>query len=178
MDVANGDPYTLSELSLSAHAGTHVDAPRHLFPAGKTLDALPLETFVGEARVVELRGPAVTAEALEAARIPLDTSRLLLKTRADNQSPSSYLTEDAARWIARRGARLVGIDSISVDPEGSEDLPAHRILLGADIAIIEGLDLSAVNPGPYILACLPLKLRDADGAPARVVLIEDFTLLG
>ncbi len=177
MDAASGDPCTLSELSMSAHAGTHVDAPRHLFPAGKTLDALPLETFLGEARVVELPGPEVTAEALEAARIPPDTHRLLLKTRADSQSPvSSYLTEDAARWIAPRGARLVGIDSISVDPEGSADLTAHRVLLGAGVAIIEGLDLSGVNPGLYLLACLPLKLRDADGAPARAVLIEDFLL--
>ena len=86
--------------------------------------------------------------------------------------PDAFLHEDAARWIVKHGIRLLGIDTISVDAESSDHLPAHHILLEANVVIVESLDFTRVSPGQYIIACLPLKLEDCDGAPARVVLIE------
>lgn len=92
--------------------------------------------------------------------------RLLLRTEG------APLTPVAATWLVRRGVRLVGVDALSVDPVGANDLAVHRELLGNGVVVVEGLLLAGVAQGRYTLVCLPLRLADGDGAPARVVLIH------
>jgi arylformamidase len=170
-------PYELSLVSLSTHTGTHVDAPSHFVPGGASVDQLPLEILLGKARVVELlERDKIDRADLEALDLR-DDLRVLLKTRMSGQllkpgyhQDHVYLSEDAALYLAQAGIKLVGIDYLSVDRFGSTDFPAHRALLGAGVIVIEGLDLSEVDPGEYEMACLPLRVAGADGAPARVVL--------
>jgi arylformamidase len=122
----------------------------------------------------------VTAPDLAAARIPLRTKRLLIKTsnskfwaRGETEFHTDYvgLGPDAAEWLVQRKIELVGVDYLSVAP-WKESRPTHQILLSAGVVVVEGLDLSGVTPGSYELICLPLKLVGSDGAPARAVLMK------
>jgi arylformamidase len=177
MDMARGDPTTVSRLSLGVHSGTHVDAPVHFLVDGAGVDAFPLDHLLGEARVVEVGdGPSIGAAQVRAVD-PRPGERLLFKTRnsarcwqADHFLPDFvHLSPEAADLLAERGVRTVGIDYLSI--AGMEEgVPTHLSLLKKGICIIEGLDLSSVEPGSYELICLPLRLAGADGAPARVVL--------
>lgn len=171
------DGYNLTRISLGAHTGTHVDAPLHVLESGASVDQLPLEILLGKARVVEMAvRECIEREDLEDLDLR-DDLRLLLKTRMSGQMRLSqfqedhvHLSADAAEYLAQVGLKLVGIDYLSVDRFGSTDLPAHRALLGAGVILVEGLDLSDVDPGEYDMVCLPLRLLGADGAPARVIL--------
>ncbi len=171
-----GDPCSLTALAMSAHTGTHVDAPSHYLRGGRTLDAMPLSAVVGPALVLEIAdADAVTVRELAGRRIRRG-DRVLLKTRNSLNTPDlSRLANDyvavapaAAVWLAARGVAAVGVDALSVDPP--ESSAAHRTLLGAGIWIIEGLRLGGVAPGRYELLCLPLRLAGAEGSPARAVL--------
>ena len=180
--MADGDDLNLSKLALGVHTGTHVDAPYHFVADGTTIEQLPLEVLVGPTVVVHLPDvTTITAADLEAPYLPPETQRVLFKTRNSSlwaQGETAFqtgfvaLTLDAARWIVERPIRLVGVDYLSVDGFGSQGHPVHRTLLGAGVVAIEGLNLSRVEPGVYDMYCLPLKLVGADGAPARVILIE------
>jgi len=175
--LAAGSPYNLARFSLGAHAGTHVDAPFHFLADGATVEDLPLEILMGKARVVEI--PArdrIRREDLEALDLR-DDLRILLKTRMSGQlrvpefqEDFVHLTGDAASYLAQAGLKLVGIDYLSVDRYGTTAYEAHHALLGEGIVIVEGLDLSEVEPGEYEMVCLPLRIVGADGSPARVVL--------
>lgn len=170
-------PYSLSRMALTTHSGTHVDAPAHFLAGGATVDQLPLEILLGKARVVELLARERVERAdLEALDLR-DDLRVLLKTRMSGQmlkpgyqEDHVYLSEDAAHYLAQAGIKLVGFDYLSIDRSGSADFPAHHALLGAGVVVIEGLDLSEVEPGEYEMACLPLRVAGGDAAPARVVL--------
>ena len=175
--VAQGDPATVSRLSLGVHSGTHVDAPAHFLADGAGVDAIPLEHLVGEARVVAVGdGPSITEAQLRVVD-PRPGERLLFKTRNSARcwradrfvSDFVYLSLEGAALLAERRVRTVGIDYLSIAGM-SEGVPTHRTLLKQGITIIEGLDLLHVEPGRYELICLPLRLAGADGAPARVVL--------
>jgi arylformamidase len=158
-----------------------VDAPLHFVEGGASVEQLSLDTLVGPSLVVGF-GPdvdAITPAHLEALALPSRTERLLLKTRNsvlwdDPTHPfsSEYvaLTSEAATWLVGRGVRLVGIDYLSIQRFEDAEPLTHRVLLEAGVIIVEGLNLSQVEPGPYHLACLPLKLVGSDGAPARAVL--------
>jgi arylformamidase len=169
--------YNLSRMILTTHSGTHVDAPAHFLAEGTTVDHLPLEILLGKARVVELlsrdRVERADLEALDLS----DDLRVLLKTRMSGQMLKTgyqedhvYLTVDAAHYLAQAGLKLVGFDYLSIDRFGSADFPAHHALLEAGVVVVEGLDLSEVEPGEYDMACLPLRVDGGDAAPARVVL--------
>jgi arylformamidase len=170
-------PYEISRLALSTHTGTHVDAPSHFFAGGCTVDQLSLEILMGKARVLPLVDCARVERAdLEALDLR-DDLRVLLKTRMSGQllrpgyhADHVHLSEDAALYLAQAGIKLVGFDYLSIDRFGSADFPAHRALLGAGVIVVEGLDLTEVEPGEYDMACLPLRVAGGDGAPARVVL--------
>jgi arylformamidase len=175
--LAAGDPYNAASLRMGTHAGTHVDAPRHFLPEGLSVDQLPLEMLIGKARLIEV--PAFDAiSRKDLAPFDLrDDLRLLIKTRMSGQllrgefdEDFVHLAEDAARYLVQAGIKLVGIDSLSIDRFGDAAFPAHHVLLGAGVVVVEGLDLSDVPEGQYDLACLPLRIFGADGAPARVVL--------
>ncbi len=178
MWLERGDPYNLTTLSMSAHTGTHMDAPRHFVPDGETIDAVPISTLVGPARVIETRDPvAIRPEELRRHRIR-PGERILFKTAGCARRWSTdafdedfvYIAKDAAAHLAERRVSLVGIDYLSVGGFQEDAEETHRILLGAGIWIVEGLNLSKVKSGRYDLICLPLRLAGADGAPARAVL--------
>ena len=177
-----GDLYTVSRLDLGAHTGTHVDAPAHFVPGGAGVDRLDLELLVGPAQVVHVPEASVlTPEVLESLSIPPGAERLLFRTRnsalwagGEEGFREDYVafSDAGARWLIARGVRLVGIDYLSISTY-TDLMPPHRTLLGAGVIVVEGLDLSGIDPGLYRLVCLPLKLVDGDGAPARAILIEE-----
>jgi arylformamidase len=174
---AGESPFGLARLTLTTHSGTHVDAPLHFVPGGTSVDLLPLEILMGKTRVVEIQSrERVERAELEALDLR-DDLRVLLKTRmsgqllrAGFQEDHVYLTGDAALYLAQAGLKLVGFDYLSLDRFGDTSYPAHHALLGAGVVVVEGLDLSEVEPGEYDMACLPLRVGGGDGAPARVVL--------
>jgi arylformamidase len=178
--MSAGHPADVSHLSLGVHTGTHVDAPRHFIPGGSGVEELPLPALVGRARVVSIEHPrAIQLEELERASLD-GAERVLFRTRNsdewsdwDFKRDFVYLEPDAARWLVERGTRLVGVDYLSVESFDAPEPVTHRILLSADVAVLEGLDLRNVPTGDYFLICLPLKLVGADGAPARAILIKD-----
>ncbi len=176
--MERGDPLNLTFLSMSAHTGTHIDAPFHFLQNGGTIDTMPLSAMMGRARVVAIEDPrSIGVEEIARHRVRRG-ERILLKTAMSARPRSMgdrefrkdfvYLTNDAARHLATQGIRTVGIDYLSVGGfERGNGEETHRILLGAGIWIIEGLDLSRVPPGPCRLICLPIRIERGDGAPAR-----------
>lgn len=179
MDAGAHD--NVSRLGCSVHTGTHVDAPHHFLNDHRTVDHLSLEVLIGQARVVQIPEEVglINADILEKSQIPPGTERLLLKTRnsllwrrGEREFKKDFVgvSADGAEWLVRFGVKLVGIDYLSIAPY-KQSVATHQTLLEPGIIILEGVDLSAVPPGTYKLYCLPLKLTDSDGAPARVVLI-------
>jgi arylformamidase len=175
--IADGATANVSKVTMGVHSGTHVDGQRHFFDEGEGAEALPLDAMLGPAAVVELPGVGegpIDEAALRGAAIPEGTERLLLKTPNSQLWEQDEFTHDfarldgsGARYALEIGLRLIGIDYLSIgDPD------AHRELLGNGVVALEGLDLREVEPGPYELYCLPIRLVGSDGAPARVVLRE------
>jgi arylformamidase len=177
-DIAAGDVATISRLSLGAHTGTHVDAPVHFVPGGPGIDRMPVDATFGAARVIRIRHPSVVlVRELERHAIRRG-ERILLRTRNSARAWSAaefapdfvYLSTEAAEWLAARGVRTIGIDYLSVGGYRAENgVVVHRALLHAGVCIIEGLDLSRVPEGPCELICLPLRVQDGDGGPARAI---------
>jgi arylformamidase len=156
-EIARGGSSNVTRLSMGAHTGTHMDAPR---------------------RVIEIRDrESIEVEELRHHRIRRG-ERILFKTygsaarwrRPDFDVSYVYITADAARFLAERGVRTVGVDYLSVGGYKKDGAETHRALLGAGIWIIEGLNLSGITPGRYDLVCLPLRILASDGAPARAAL--------
>ena len=169
-----GDAANVSRLDLGAHTGTHVDAPRHFIGEGAGADELALEAFVGPCVVADATAAAgaIDAETIASLNLADGVERVLLKTPNSRLWARDAFTRDfvrlnagGARALIDHGVRLVGIDYLSIG-----DRDAHLALLGRAIGVLEGLDLRAVKPGAYFLACLPLKIAGCDGAPARAVL--------
>lgn len=183
--IALGDRDNTSRMHLGTHTGTHVDAPFHAIQQGLTVDKLPLDLLMGPAfiaEVEEVQGSAVDVFDLARLHFPKETTRLLIKTRnsrlwengfTEFERDYVYLAPQTAQWLVRRGIRLLGWDYLSIDAFGVKDHRAHQTLLGAGVTVVEGLDLSRVPPGPCHLVCMPLKLKDGDGAPARVLVIRN-----
>jgi arylformamidase len=176
--IAAGDSSNNSRLVMGTHTGTHVDAPKHFFDDRPGVDALALELLIGRARVLDLphRG-GITEQHLAEAGLREDL-RLLLRTpnsalwNSTNgfHTDYTYVTEGAARFLVAQGVKVVGVDYLSVEQFKKAGAPAHHVLLGAGVIVIEGLNLSEVEAGQYEMYCLPLRIAGADGAPARVVL--------
>ena len=175
--IARGDSSNVSTIHLSAHSGTHVDAPRHFFDAAPGTEALPLEMLIGRARVIEITSrKGITADDLDAAHLTED-ARVLIKTSNSRLwgSPEFHpdfvgVTESGAQFLVDHGIKVVGVDYLSVEEFKKPGAPAHHVLLGGGVIVIEGLNLRDVDPGVYEMFCLPLALVGSDGAPARVVL--------
>ncbi len=177
-EIPRGDPCTVSLLSICAHAGTHVDAPLHYLAAGQGVDQVPIDAMVGPARVVEIADPDLITHEELARHCIVRGERILFKTsnstrcwaRGSFVEDFVHLSRKGARFLVDQGARTVGVDYLSVGGYRESGSEVHHILLEAGIWIIEGLDLTGVAPGEYELLCLPLKVADGDGAPARAVL--------
>lgn len=182
--IANGDSSNVTRISLPSHCGTHVDPPWHFADDGAKLDQIPIERWVGPCQVIRIDDSVDRLDVthLETASIDSKTTRLLFRTRNSAhwlREPVTFvtdyvaLTRGAARWIVERGIKLIGIDALSFEPYDDEENYVHRTILGNDVVAIEGLNLTGIASGFYDLICLPLKLRDGDGAPARVILLDD-----
>jgi arylformamidase len=181
--IAKGDSANVSIVTFGNHTGTHVDPPVHFIEGAGAVDELPVEALVGPCRVVDFDGSGhIGAAWLERSGVAADPKRILFKTRNSERwrEPVRPFDRDfvaldrtAARWCVDRGMKLVGIDYLSIEPQGpeKEGYPTHKTLLGANVVIIEGLDLKDVPPGEYDLACGAIKFEGGDGAPARVFLI-------
>jgi arylformamidase len=175
-DPASG----VSRLTLSTHAGTHVDPPAHFIAGAGTVEHLPLDVLIGPAWVAHIGGPGpISAAMLDAARLPASTARLLLRTENSDRPHDAFdpgfvaLTADAAGWLLERGVRLIGVDGPSVEPYVAPGHPVHRTLLPQSVILLEGLVLKGVAEGAYELICLPLSIAAGDGAPARAVLVQE-----
>jgi arylformamidase len=180
MRIAAGDSSNVSVVEMDVHTGTHVEAPLHFLEDGAPLDTVPVERFVGPARVVEVDGEVVTAAALEALGIEANPPRLLIRTANSDRWAKGWgpfdpvyvaLTADAAQWIVDRGFQLVGLDHISIQryQDGPE---THQILMGAGVTILEGLNLDDVAAGEYTLVAAPVRLVGVEAAPTRALLLD------
>ena len=169
----------LTSIEMGSHTGTHLDAPFHMVSRGRRLSDIPIEQLVGKATVVELPGErSIGRRQLEKVTWN-GVLRVLFKTENSKHWQDGkfyeefvYLEPDGADFLVERGIRLVGIDYLSIDKFKSVDHATHFVLLTRNVVIIEGLDLSSVPPGEYNMVALPLHLKDADGAPTRVILID------
>lgn len=177
-DVGAGDEATVSHLSFGSHTGTHLDAPRHFLAGGAAVDAAPPDVLMGRARVVGVPGvDRIEPAHLVAAGVQAG-ERVLFRTRNserawwDRPFDAHYcaLSVAAARWLAERRVRLVGVDCLSVSAFADDAASVHVPLLTAGVWLLEGLDLTGIAPGAYDLVALPLRLAGGDGAPVRALL--------
>lgn len=176
----NGNDVNVTKLTCDVHTGTHIEAPLHFIPEGQSVTQIPLDILIGEVYVAYIPlANVITPSELASLYIPRGTERLLLRTMNSKywKNGSSIfnpdyvaITREAAQWIVDRGVRLLGVDYLSVEIYKDETSCTHKTLLSGGVIILEGLNLSEINPGIYELICLPLKLVGAEGAPARAVL--------
>ncbi len=176
--MEDGAVCNLTHISMSAHTGTHMDAPRHFIADGKTMEQMPFEAVIGRCRVYELDcEDQITADDLKKLRLA-PGQRVLFKTRnstrswAMNEFDKDFvsLRQDAAQYLVEQQVMTVGVDYLSIGGFNKDGVETHQIMLGAGIWVIEGLNLAEISDGYYELICLPIKLEGADGAPCRVVL--------
>jgi arylformamidase len=178
--IARGDPANVSRLEAGVHTGTHVDAPVHFVDGATAIEEIPVETLVGPCLVVEADPPGLDLRPEDLPDTP--HTRVLFKTRNSERwarGDSDFETEfvavglELARRLVAERKLLVGVDYLSVESfHAPFEHPVHHALLEARIVVVEGLDLSRVEPGEYEFYCLPLKLVGSDGAPARTVLVR------
>ncbi|MGZ6249022.1 MAG: cyclase family protein [Syntrophales bacterium] len=178
-EMDKGDTVNLSKITMGAHSGTHVDAPVHFIKGAEGVDQLLFDSLMGPARVIEIAdADTIREEDITDYRIKKG-ERILLRTQNSIKKilyrdvfteDFVYLEKSAAEFLVSRGIKTLGVDYLSVGGYKKNGPDVHRLLLGAGILIIEGLDLSETPPGLYNMICLPMKILDSDGAPARVIL--------
>ena len=169
LSITEGAVCNLTAFNMCAHNGTHVDAPYHFLNEGKTIDQVDLDKFIGPAYVCEHTGDIERADAEAIVRAAKNSSReaaqrILIKGKAT-------VTKEAAKVFARENLKLFGNESQTVGPEDAP-MEVHLIMLGAEIVLLEGIRLSEVEEGEYILNAAPLNLGGADGAPCRAILMR------
>lgn len=185
LSVEKGAPLNVTEMSLPCHAGTHVDAPIHIVPNGKSIEELPLDAFVGPGAVISVRkkgGEEVTAKELESAGIRVNRGDILLlhtgwdeKFESPDYNLHPYLSEDAARWMVDKGVKLFGIDCITVDlptplRQKGFNYPVHKTLLGNGVLIAENMaNLGKIVGRKIRILALPLRVKGSDAGHARIV---------
>ena len=165
--IAGGDGCNMAKLSTTLHCGTHADAPLHFIDNGKTINSVPLEKFVGECRVIEVKTDMITGEYVD-KYFPKGTKRVLIKSGG-----RVFFEKTGAEEAAYLGYELIGVDSMSIGSPGDQVNP-HKAILGEDVAVLENLDLSAVEPGPYFLVAMPLKISGVEASPVRAVLLDGY----
>lgn len=173
-DLERGDDATASSVHMSLHTGTHIDAPAHFIQKGWPIDKIPANRFFGACQVIGIQSrKAVTISEIP----PITQKKILFKTanseRMRSGEPLSRnfiaLSEPVVEELLKQSVELIGIDYYSIEPDG--DYPLHRRLLNESVLLLEGLDLSNVEPGDYQLICFPLRIKDAEASPVRAVLI-------
>jgi arylformamidase len=183
MSLKNGDSANVSRINMSVHTGTHLDAPLHFFENQASIEEISLELLIGEVSVVHFKDNVqmVTSKDLQSLGIAEWPKRLLMKTRNSSlrlwqditfHPEFCALSTDAADFLVNHGVLLIGIDYLSIAPYVDPD-SVHKILLHAGVIILEGLNLIDVTEGNYELICLPIKIMEVEGAPARAILISN-----
>ena len=167
--IKAGDLYNLTAFSMCAHNGTHIDAPSHFLGDGKSVDAMSLDHFVGSAFVAEHRGVLTAEDAARIIKLAAEGNsaarRILIKGDAE-------VSLEAAEVFADAKILLLGVESQSVGPENAP-MAVHKMLLSAEVALLEGIRLDDVAEGVYFLSAAPLNLSGADGSPCRAILIDE-----
>ena len=162
-----GEDYNLSVFSMCSHNGTHIDAPSHFIKDGKTIDELPCDSMIGYCYVARHDGDVTE-----------DDANIILKNAGEKSAQERILiagdatvTEEAAEVFAKSGIKLLGNEGQTIGPENAP-MKVHRILLGADVVLLEGIELGNVPEGKYFLSAIPLNLKSFEGSPCRAYLIE------
>jgi len=177
-DMDKGAICNVSRMDLCCHAGTHMDGLNHFIKDGATLDTVPFDAVIGSCRVIEIKD-ADSVKPAELKKHKLRKGeRILLKTRnskrrwweEDFDTKFIHISKESAEHMVDCRIRTIGVDYLSVGGYQRDGVECHQVLLGAGVWIIEGLNLMKVRPGNYELICLPVKIRNSDGAPARAVL--------
>ena len=166
LSIAQGDVCNLTAFSMCAHNGTHVDAPFHFLSDGNTIEKISLDAFVGDCYVARHEGDVTADDAakiLAKAKFVGASERILIAGKVT-------VTAEAAQVFAQSKIKLIGNESQTVGPEDAP-MEVHKILLGADVVLLEGIVLSDVAEGKYFLSAAPLNLAGCDGAPCRAVLV-------
>ncbi|HLE57743.1 MAG TPA: cyclase family protein [Rhodothermia bacterium] len=179
--ISRGAGANVSAIAFGSHTGTHVDAAKHFFDDGETVDRIPLDRLIGPAILIAFAEDIMSIGADNLAQHDIGAhTRVLLRTRNSSLLSRSefvkdftYLAPDGAEYLVQRGVELVGIDYLSIEQFHSGHHRTHLTLLKNKTVIVEGLDLSEPPPGEYQLICLPLRLAGLDGAPARAVIIGE-----
>ena len=176
--METGSPVNVGAFETTVHAGAHADAPLHYAAGGASAADVALGAYVGPCTLVDARacGAAITGEFVERV-LPAPRARVLFRTYErfpHDRWLAAFTTVrvEAIAWLAARGVRLIGLDSPSLDPQGSKTMDAHRAVSAADMRVLEGLVLDEPPPGDYELIALPLKLAGLDASPVRAILRE------
>jgi arylformamidase len=167
--------YRITDIRISSHSGTHIDAPAHYLDHGATVDQIPFSALMGWCRVIDCSGSGSEITAADIGGKTGDTDKLLLKTTFSGKQEFSEeypaLSVEASRVLAGQGITCIGTDAPSIEGYGSSG-EVHRTLLAKGMVIIELLDLTGVTEGEYWMIALPLRLQGSDGSPCRVLLME------
>lgn len=166
--LKNGDRYNLNAVNMGLHNGTHMDAPLHFIDGADGIDKVKPDAFIGPCTVPEVSPGIITGSVVE-EYFPRRAERILLKSGG-----RAFIHRSAADAMAYFGYKLVGTDGLDVEPPQSESYETHKALLGQNIAVLEGLDLSDVANGEYFLIAPPLKIESAEASPVRAMLITDY----
>ena len=166
-EIGDDSECNLTVVHACVHNGTHADAPSHFLPNGITIDEMMLDAYIGPCTVIEVPGEVITGEYVDEF-FPKDCKRLLVKGGG-----RAYFMDSSAQELAERGLLLIGTDSLSVGTKGNQTGP-HKAFLSEGVAILEGLELTRVEPGEYFLFAPPVPYDGLDGAPVRAVLISDY----
>ncbi len=181
-EISKGKTANVSSITMGSHTGTHIDPPLHFVKDSQGIDKIQLDRFIGRARVIDLCSidTEITKKDLEEFDEKITRGDIVLfKTKNSEmwngkkfQEDFIYLTTDAGQYLLKKGIKTVGIDYLSIEEYGNKTAPVHHLLLENGVFIIEGLNLKDIKPGEYFFVCLPLKIKEGDGAPARAILIE------
>jgi len=175
--LKEGDSSNVAEIIMNSHTGTHIDAPSHMLCNGKAIDQLSFEILIGRSQVISIDNDILITRGELETKYDCGIERVLFKTknsfrwRENSFFPDYvYLDPNAAKFLVSNNVKLVGIDYLSVDKYGAKTYESHKMLFERDVIIVEGINLAAVPAGYYDLFAFPLKIKGADGAPARVLL--------
>ena len=177
--ISLGDSYNISSISMGTHTGTHIDAPKHFYNESKTIDKISIDRLIGKVKVLDMGNlKEISKQDIEDFNIE-EGDKVFFKTNNSKLLKNNIysedfvaLTKDAAKYLVDKKVYTIGIDYLSIEKNNSEFNDVHLLLLEKDIVIVEGINLSDVEQGIYNFAALPLKIKDGDGAPTRVVLWE------
>jgi len=179
--IDEGSHLDLSTIHTTTHLGVHADAPSHYHGDGQTIEHRDLSLYIGDCQIIEVDIPRGQRIQLTDFDCEFESRRILFKT-GSFPDPDKWnadfnsLSPDLVMHASRKGVRLIGLDTPSVDPSDSKDLPAHKAIAVADMAILEGVVLDDVEPGMYTLIALPLRIEKGDASPVRAILLPKGSL--